>query len=111
MKAEDNDELLTKMQFQIDDSIKGLKSGLDQMKKFYEITKKTMDDEREFENNVKKAHRVSTCLCNLAHLLTEFGPIRQISSLREVESKELLDATELRDKVLHTNIQVAKLGG
>lgn len=110
MKEEDNDEQLTRMQYQIDDSIHELKKGLEQMKKLYDVAHRTMEDQKDFEMNVKKAHRISVCLCNMAHLLTEFGPTKMISSLKELESKEVLDATELREKIFKVDQGLSDFG-
>ena len=43
-QEEDNDELLTSMQYQIDDSLKELKTGLEHMKKLYENAKRTCEE-------------------------------------------------------------------
>ena len=98
-KEEDNDELLTAMQYKIDDSLMELKFGLEQMKKLYDNAKKTQEEQKEFEIHIKKSHKLSVCLCNLASLLTEFGPIKHIKSMKEIESKSVLSAEELKEKV------------
>jgi len=46
---EDNDELLSQMQNQIDDSLKELKTGLDSMRVLFENAKKTQEEQRNFE--------------------------------------------------------------
>ena len=98
-KEEDNDQLLTDMQTQIEDSLKDLKQGLDQMKILYENAGKTLTEQTEFEISIKKSHKMSVCLCNLASLLTEFGPIKPIKSLKDIEGKEVLSAEVLQERV------------
>ncbi len=87
------------MQSQIDDSLKELKNGLDSMRVLFENAKKTQEEQREFEQHVKKSHKLSVCLVNLASLLTEFGPIRPIKSMKEIESRHVLSAEELKEKI------------
>lgn len=87
------------MQYKIDDSLMELKFGLEQMKKLYDNAKKTQEEQKEFEIHIKKSHKLSVCLCNLASLLTEFGPIKHIKSMKEIESKSVLSAEELKEKV------------
>eukprot|EP00347_Sterkiella_histriomuscorum_P018471 403345393 len=114
-KEEDNDELLSQMQGQIDDSLKELKTGLDSMRVLFENAKKTQEEQHQFQKHVKRSHKLSVCLVNLATLLTEFGPIRPIKSMKEIESYFSLDsntqyqliesmhvltAEELKDKIL-----------
>jgi len=48
---------------------------------------------------VKRSHKLSVCLVNLASLLTEFGPIRPIQSMNEIESRNVLSAEELKEKI------------
>jgi len=86
------------MQFQIEDSLKEIKTGLQQMQKLQENASKTLDEQKEFELHIRKSHKLSVCLCNLAGLLTEFGPQRPIASMREIESKVVLSAEELKER-------------
>ncbi len=95
--------MLTSMQNQIDDSLRELKFGLEHMKKLYENAKRTHEEQRDFEVHIKKSHKLSVCLCNLASLLTEFGPVKPIKSMREIESKVVLSAEELKEKVFRKN--------
>lgn len=48
---------------------------------------------------MKRSHKLSVCLVNLASLLTEFGPIRPIQSMKEIESRNVLSAEELKEKI------------
>ena len=48
---------------------------------------------------MKKSHKLSVCLVNLASLLTEFGPIKPIKSMKEIESRNVLSAEELKEKI------------
>ena len=106
-KEEDNDELLSQMQSQIDDSLKELKSGLDSMRVLFENAKKTQEEQFEFESHVRKSHKLSVCLVNLASLLTEFGPIRPIKSMKEIESRQVLSAEELKERIFKKNLSVS----
>lgn len=56
--------------------------------------------QKEFELHIRKTHKISVGLCNLASLMTEYGPVRPIKSLKEIESKRVLNAEELREKVM-----------
>lgn len=49
--------------------------------------------------HVKRSHKLSVCLVNLASLLTEFGPIKPIKSMKEIESRNVLSAEELKEKI------------
>ena len=49
--------------------------------------------------HVKRSHKLSVCLVNLASLLTEFGPIRPIKSMKEIESRNVLSAEELKERI------------
>jgi hypothetical protein len=69
------------------------------MKTLYDNTKKAKEEQNDFEVHIKKSHKLSICLCNLASLLTEFGPIKPIRSMKEIESKQVLSAEELKEKV------------
>eukprot|EP00352_Strombidinopsis_acuminata_P001072 CAMPEP_0176343950 /NCGR_PEP_ID=MMETSP0126-20121128/4316_1 /TAXON_ID=141414 ORGANISM="Strombidinopsis acuminatum, Strain SPMC142" /NCGR_SAMPLE_ID=MMETSP0126 /ASSEMBLY_ACC=CAM_ASM_000229 /LENGTH=89 /DNA_ID=CAMNT_0017690131 /DNA_START=1351 /DNA_END=1620 /DNA_ORIENTATION=- len=73
------------------------------MTKLYNSAKNAMTDQNELEENVKKSHRISVCLCNLSQLLTEFGPSKQVNSMKEIESKEVLNSEDLKERVfVHT---------
>ena len=69
------------------------------MQKLYDNAKKTQDEQKEFEIHIKKSHKLSVCLCNIAQLVTEFGPIKSINSLKEIESRQVLSAEEIKEKV------------
>lgn len=53
--------------------------------------------------HAKKSHKLSVCLCNLASLLTEFGPVKPIKSMKEIESKQVLSAEQLKENIFRAS--------
>ena len=59
-----------------------------------------VENSSELENKCKKALKYSNCIVNLASLLTEFGPIQEIESLKEIENNKVLSVEDLQEKVI-----------
>ncbi len=58
-----------------------------------------VEKQKELEKKFKKSKKISMCLCNLARLLAENGPIKKISRLNEIESRKILDESEIKEKI------------
>ena len=57
------------------------------------------EKQKELEKKFKKSKKISICLCNLAKLLAESGPIKKIQRLNEIESRRVLEDDEIKEKI------------